>query len=123
MPCVARRGLVAVDRVGLTDGLGEEAQAPLLDVDAVARQYVPDMAFVYHDRGRSLKAQATWYMVTTQAPPRPRLCWRAMRAPSTWRWSAWPRTCHTSSVHCARPVAPSGCPLDNRPPDGLTTTL
>ncbi len=48
------------------------------------------------------------YMVTTQAPPRPRLCWSATRAPSTCRRSAWPLSCHTSSAHCARPVAPSG---------------
>jgi hypothetical protein len=63
------------------------------------------------------------YIVTTQAPPRPRLCWSATRAPSTWRFSAWPRSCHTSSVHCARPVAPRGWPLESRPPDGLVTHL
>ena len=43
--------------------------------------------------------------------------------PSTWRLSAWPRSCQTSSVHCARPVAPSGWPFESRPPDGLVTNL
>ena len=43
--------------------------------------------------------------------------------PSTWRLSASPRSCQLSSAHCARPVAPSGWPLEIRPPDGLTTTL
>src|SRR5262249_60588971 len=61
------------------------------------------------------------YMVTTAAPPRPRLCCSATFAPSTWRFSARPRSCQLSSAHCARPVAPSGCPLEMRPPDGFTT--
>ena len=34
-----------------------------------------------------------------------------------------PRSCQTSSVHCARPVAPSGWPFESRPPDGLVTNL
>ena len=32
----------------------------------------------------------------------------AFRAPGTWRLPASPRSCQTSSVHCASPVAPSG---------------
>ena len=55
------------------------------------------------------------YMVTTQAPPRPMLCDIAILAPSTWRFSAWPRSCQTISEHCASPVAPSGCPLEISP--------
>ena len=55
------------------------------------------------------------------APPRPMLCWSATFAPSTWRLSAVPRSCQVSSEHCARPVAPSGWPLEIRPPDGFTT--
>ena len=47
---------------------------------------------------------------------------RDLRA-ATWRLSAVPRSCQTSSVHCARPVAPSGWPLESSPPDGLVTTL
>src|SRR6266404_3813505 len=65
--------------------------------------------------------QARWYIVTTQAPPRPRLCWRAVLAPSTWRGPHWPRSCWFSSKHWARPVAPRGWPLESRPPDGFTT--
>src|SRR5205823_14843292 len=63
------------------------------------------------------------YIVTTHAPPRPTLCWSATRAPSTWRFSAVPFSCQTSSAHCASPVAPSGWPFDRRPPDGFTTHL
>ena len=61
------------------------------------------------------------YAVTTAAPPRPMLCCSATFAPSTCRASASPRSCQVSSAHCARPVAPSGWPLEIRPPDGLTT--
>ena len=68
-------------------------------------------------------AQSRRYIVITQAPPRPRLCCSATFAPSTWRLSAWPRSCQTSSVHCARPVAPSGWPFESRPPDGFVTNL
>src|SRR5262249_56415316 len=67
--------------------------------------------------------QSLRYIVTTHAPPRPRLCWSAMRAFGTWRLSAWPRSCQTNSVHCASPVAPSGWPFDRRPPDGFVTNL
>src|SRR5437868_1230588 len=65
--------------------------------------------------------QSRRYIVTTQAPPRPRLCWRATLAPGTCRFSALPRSCQLSSEHCASPVAPSGCPFEMRPPEGLTT--
>jgi uncharacterized protein (DUF169 family) len=41
------------------------------------------------------------YIATTAAPPRPRLCWRASLAPSTWRLSASPRSCQLSSAHWA----------------------
>ena len=58
--------------------------------------------------GSSLRTQLRLYIVITHAPPRPRLCCSATRAPSTWRSPAVPRKCHTSSVHWARPVAPSG---------------
>ena len=37
------------------------------------------------------------YSETTQAPPRPRLCWSARRAPSTWVASAVPRNWRVSS--------------------------
>src|SRR5262249_40625577 len=63
------------------------------------------------------------YMVTTAAPPSPRVCCRATLASFTWRFSAWPRSCQLSSAHCARPVAPSGWPFEMRPPDGFTTHL
>src|SRR5690606_32440757 len=59
--------------------------------------------------------------VITTAPPRPRLCCSASEAPSTCRAPARPRSCQLSSVTWAMPVAPSGCPLEIRPPDGLTT--
>ena len=45
------------------------------------------------------------------------------RRPSTWRASAVPRSCQVSSAHCARPVAPSGWPLEIRPPDGFDDPL
>eukprot|EP01137_Pigoraptor_chileana_P036256 Opistho-2@31508 len=48
-------------------------------------------------------------------------CWRATRAPFTCRAPHIPRSCQQSSAHCARPVAPSGCPFEMRPPDGFTT--
>src|SRR5262249_6941692 len=74
-------------------------------------------------RQHGISVQMRSYSVTTQAPPRPRLCCRPRRAPSTWRLSAWPRNCWASSGHCARPVAPSGWPLLSRPPEGFVTTL
>ena len=49
------------------------------------------------------------------------LCWRATFAPGTCLLSACPRSCQHSSLHWARPVAPRGCPLEIRPPLGLTT--
>ena len=64
---------------------------------------------------------ARLYTVTTAAPPNPRLCCRATFAPGTRRLLAQPRSCQTSSAHCASPVAPSGWPLDMRPPEGFTT--
>ena len=82
-------------------------------------------------------------MPTTQAPPRPILCCRPMRAPDTCRLSAWLRSCQQSSAHWAnpirqrghkrcllkgknkelQPVAPNGWPLEIKPPLGLTTYL
>jgi len=47
-------------------------------------------------RGRAPR-QSLRYMVTTAAPPRPRLCWSATRAPGTWRASAVPRSWCVSS--------------------------
>ncbi|MOA03019.1 hypothetical protein D3C78_1225010 [compost metagenome] len=48
-------------------------------------------------RGRKKLDQFLPYMVTTQAPPRPRLCCKAMFTPSTWRLSAVPRSWWVSS--------------------------
>src|SRR5690606_37767227 len=45
---------------------------------------------------------------------------RPMRAPSTCREPASPRSCVTISLTCPRPVAPSGWPLAMRPPLGFT---
>src|SRR5439155_8897013 len=67
--------------------------------------------------------QSLRYIVTTQAPPSPTLCCSPSRAPSTCRFSAFPVSCHTSSAHCASPVAPSGWPFDRSPPEGFTTHL
>ncbi len=41
--------------------------------------------------------RSDWYSVTTQAPPRPRLCCSAVRAPGTWRAAALPRNWWVSS--------------------------
>lgn len=43
------------------------------------------------------------YMVTTQLPPRPKLCWSARFAEGTWRDPASPRSCQFSSQHWATP--------------------
>lgn len=43
------------------------------------------------------------YMVTTAAPPMPKLCCMAILAPSTCLLSARPRSCFTSSAHWANP--------------------
>ena len=63
------------------------------------------------------------YSVHTTAPPSPTLCCSAYFTPDTCRLSASPRSCQQSSLHWARPVAPSGWPLDIRPPLGLITYL
>src|SRR5579885_1524431 len=58
---------------------------------------------------------------TTHAlAPRPTVCPRATRAPSTWRASALPRSCQVSSTICPRAEAPSGSPFERSPPLGLT---
>jgi hypothetical protein len=44
------------------------------------------------------------YMVTTAAPPIPKLCWSATHAPSTCLFSLSPRNCDTSSAHWANPT-------------------
>src|SRR3546814_17565367 len=78
-----RRGLV--DELGprLADRLGEEAQAALLHFPAYRREAVADPFRV--DHASRLAQFVRWYIVTTQAPPRPRLCCSAVRAPSTCR--------------------------------------
>ncbi len=58
-----------------------------------------------------------------QAPPRPKLCWSATLTSLIYLCSAIPLSYQHSSAHWARPVAPRGCPLDIKPPEGLTTTL
>src|SRR2546427_739364 len=63
------------------------------------------------------------YRPTTAAPPSPRLCCNASSASATCRLAASPRSCHTSSAHCASPVAPSGWPFEISPPEGFTTHL
>lgn len=59
----------------------------------------------------------------TQAPPRPRLCYRAILASLTYLLSAIPLNYQHSSAHYASPVAPNGCPLEIKPPLGFTTIL
>lgn len=41
----------------------------------------------------------------------------------TCLFPAIPLNCQLSSEHWAKPVAPNGCPLLVRPPEGLTTTF
>src|SRR5271155_2703689 len=57
---------------------------------------------------REFFKSARLYIVTTTAPPRPRLCCSATKTSPTKRLFAQPRSCHTSSAHCAKPVAPNG---------------
>ena len=54
------------------------------------------------------------------AVPPPMVSKRPIRAPSTCRCPASPRSCQTSSAACATPVAPNGCPRESSPPDGFT---
>ncbi|MNE72641.1 hypothetical protein D3C80_1686000 [compost metagenome] len=92
---VAGGVLVEVDRVGLADGLGEETQLPGFRGHGEGRQLFADVFLVDHVVASLV--QFFWYTVTTQAPPRPRLCWMATRAPSTWVPSALPRSWRVSS--------------------------
>ena len=62
-------------------------------------------------------------MATTQAPPNPKLCCNAYLTPGTCLGPEMPLNCQQSYAHCANPVAPKGCPLLVRPPEGLTTTF
>src|SRR3546814_14767812 len=78
-----------------SDLLGEEAQAALLHFPAYRREAVADPFRV--DHASRLAQFVRWYIVTTQAPPRPRLCCSAVRAPSTCRGPALPRSCSTRS--------------------------
>ena len=59
--------------------------------------------------------------ITTPAfAPRPTVCDSAVRAPSTWRAPHSPRSWRTSSTTWPSADAPSGSPLESRPPLGLT---
>ncbi|MNP49863.1 hypothetical protein D3C76_1440780 [compost metagenome] len=86
--------LVEVDRIGFPGGLGEEAQLPGFGGDEEGGQLLADVFLVDHlnDSRVCWPLQFFWYTVTTQAPPRPRLCCTAMRAFCTWRCSAVPRS-------------------------------
>src|SRR5207302_172532 len=55
-------------------------------------------------------------------PKRPWLAVRPTRAPSTWRPSAWPRSCHVISHTWASAWAGTASPKQERPPLGLTGT-
>src|SRR6202012_1827898 len=111
------RADVGVARIGLAGGPGEGPEPAAGHQQGLSRGLLADDRPV-----QGHQAATRSYRVTTQAPPSPRLCCNATRAPSTWRGPACPRSCQTSSAHWARPVAPSGWPLDSRPPEGLVTT-
>ncbi len=57
---------------------------------------------------------------TTVAVLPPSVWTSPVRAPSTWRAPAPPRSWVTISPIWAAPVAPIGCPLALRPPEGFT---
>src|SRR5262249_19885621 len=82
------------------------------------REPVPSLVCAVEAAGQ---AAARVEGVTTAAPPSPTLWCNAARTAGTCRGPAVPRNCHTSSAHCASPVAPSGWPLEIKPPDGFTT--
>ena len=69
------------------------------------------------DGVRAAERSSTW---TTQAEPRPMTWVRPTLAPSIWRSPASPRRWVVTSNRLATPVAPSGWPLESRPPDTLT---
>ena len=77
------------------------------------RVLTADAAAGAGDDGDSvLEHQASFrYIVTTAAPPRPRLCWSPTVAPSTCRLSASPRSCHVSSLHWAETGGTERVPL------------
>lgn len=62
-----------------------------------------------------------WYIVITHAPPSPKLCCSPTVASFTCLGPHSPLSCQHNSEHCARPVAPSGWPLEIKPPLGLIT--
>ena len=53
-------------------------------------------------------------------PKRPWLAVMPTVAPSTWRPSAWPRSCQVTSHTCAIAWAGTASPKQASPPDGLT---
>src|SRR3954454_12175286 len=55
-------------------------------------------------------------MTTLALAPLPTVWPRAMRAPSTWRSPASPRSWRVSSTTWPRADAPRGSPFDSRPP-------
>src|SRR5690625_692983 len=58
-------------------------------------------------------------VATTLLPKPPKLTARPVLAPSTWRPSASPRSCRTSSTTWDTPVAPRGWPFAFNPSGGL----
>src|SRR5437773_12227354 len=59
-------------------------------------------------------------MMTQGFAPRPTVCASAACAAGPWRGPAAPRSCQVSSAIWPRAEAPSGSPLERRPPEGLT---
>jgi hypothetical protein len=60
-------------------------------------------------------------MPTTHAPPKPKFCCKPYLTFFICLYSDIPRNCQEISQHCATPDAPTGCPFESKPPDGLTT--
>ncbi|MNZ13117.1 hypothetical protein D3C78_300060 [compost metagenome] len=119
---VETHGPVLAARVEL-EGLHRSESQPSHDrgcQDPSAEVRVTDLIVVVHltcspslllhqttwTRPRPAHAEVRCRMVTETERPSAELCCRAVRAPATWRPSASPRSCQTSSAICARPVAP-----------------
>src|SRR5207244_7721313 len=86
-----RAGIGGEGALPVADDVEEEAQAPCFDHPGHAAQRLADVLSIEHGH------HARPYIVTTAAPPRPRLCCSAMRAPSTCVRSAQPRNWRVSS--------------------------
>src|SRR5579883_1160273 len=105
-------------RIGVIPSVARDLSATHRSLAALGMTRVRVMAPGYSFCRITTEATASSMPITP--PP---FSARAISAPFTWRGPASPRNCSASSASMERPVAPTGWPLETRPPEVLTGSL